>query len=867
MLAGMLKIYSSFSTFDALSMHIRMTKGVKSIDWFTYVRRENESDDNSADANNSDGLAINYRGGVVSCVYKHQHFTSLESNEWIRLLKMSSPFVGCVDSEKMFRLTEYLQMFECIQQKDYNINDLQNRQFINGPAIISRFIDFDFNKRLNQKNGSHVRIANAFERGALYSALRKTSSENEEWYKNYPQNYDNTLHDGRSDKVGYLLPTVTRASNSAIRNSNALEFPPDAVNYFCMLNTKDLRSAGEQNVMADFVMMCERSDPILLYNYLARRNQQTGNILVIDGYIVPFRIVWSLKELVAVKREFGHITTKCYDPYVLFSTRPCIPIKYHQEHDVFFSPAETTYYRLVYPEADILSTSAKLLGVRGLRKTLPAKATVSLNNVKGCVANVTSEFHKIAMENNLGITCYIDQSERDRKRMPELAVISTGHSTEIFDRMYERLKSLNCFEEGTPISETDRGKAMLALSRLYPMDHLLIECTTHTAPPFKIARNPNSAPLAIEYLSTIFSKDLYDPPSIWNLRLYACFGNPYGSCIEDGVVMDENTVAQLPPITYNACITVEFSFSTKKKPKLAYFIHVNGDETRNITDTNHQEETLIGCIVSPHEAHVKNSKHTVINMRKIGDHYYYLIHFLPKLTNMYQNLTVSHIYDSKSLSVVIKGQSRVAIGVGSKVANKYGQKNVCSKVVDMSNCWGITRSGKKVHAQIVYSEISLLGRLPAGQLHEMLTSPDLALGPNGEIIAPIDLVVHTLHPYTNNKVFNIKVDTMTNVNGFMSQNLNNASFALRSSSVLDKVVQVLSMLGMKIDFMNVVELPMPYSMDVPETSVDESAVVELDDEWTTVENPITEDQEDERMDVDDIGSDNGDDEDDENDDV
>lgn len=802
--AGMLKIYSSFSTFDALSMHIRLTKGVKSIDWFTYVKNDNDSD------SNSDGLAINYTNGLISWTYKHQKSNNMVCNEWINLLARSNPFEGCIDSEKMFQRAEYLQMFESIQKQEYNMNNLQNRQFVDGPAIISRFIDNDFSKRLNQQNGSHIRISDAFERGALYSALRKTNNENEEWNKNYPQNYDNTLHDGRSDKVGYLLPTVTRASNSAIRNSNALEFPQDAINYFCMLNTKDLKSAGEQNVLADFVVMTEKTDQILLYNYLAHRDQKTGNILVINGYIVPFRIVWTLDELVRMKKcqYFGHVTTKRYDPYILFSTRASIPIKYSEQYDVFFSPAETTNYGIAYPEADLLSTTAKLLGVIGLRKTMPAKSTVSINNIKGSVANVTSEFHRLIMENNLGITCYIDQTKEQFDQLIELAVLERNCPiSEGFDRYYNRLVELKCFEEPTPVTETDRAKAMRALARMYPMEHLLVECTANTTPPFKIARNVKSEPLVREYMSTIFSKKHYDPPSIWNLRLRACFGNPFGACIEDGVVMDKTTVEHLPNIVYNACITVEFSFSTKKKPKQAYFIHVNGeDERNNITETNRREETLIGCVVSPYEAHVKNSKHTLINMRKLGSHYYYLIHFLPKLTNMYQNLTVSHIYDSKSLSIAIKGRSQVKIGVGSKVSNKYGQKNICSMVTDLRDCWGVTRSGKKVHAQIVYSEISLVGRLPAGQLHEMLTSDELALSPNGTFIAPIDLVVHTLHPYTNNKVFDIKVDTMTNVNGFMSQNLCNTSFALRNSSVLDKAMQVLSMLGMNIEFVNVAEL-------------------------------------------------------------
>uniref|UniRef100_A0A0C9RSD1 LEF-8_2 protein n=1 Tax=Fopius arisanus TaxID=64838 RepID=A0A0C9RSD1_9HYME len=789
-LRGVLKIYASFSTFDSLSMHVRQTKEGKSIDWFTYV-----NDNEQAEVPN--GLAINYQNKRVLWTYQYKTYESSKSSEWINLIGKSNPF-GVTN----VLASEYMKMWDTVLSYVYQMNDLKNRQFLNGASVITRYIQYDLNKRRKKKGAGCLKMSAAFENGTLFQALgKKNFNETEAWCRNYPQNYDNTLHEGRSNKTALLLPNVTRASNDAVRNSSALAFPSDAVNYFCMLNTKDLKSAGEQNVLADYVIMSESTDPKILYQYLCSLSTGRGNNLIIDGYITNCKREWNLQDLINLKVKFGHVTTKYYLPYIMFSTRSSIPMKYSDEYDVFFSPAETIHYNIKYPEAELLSTAAKQLGIVNLRKTAPSKATVSINNIKGSVANVTNSMHCLLMENSLGITCYLNMTEELRQKLIDYAVISHGNDTSNFERVYTGLvQHFNLEEPIAPIKKTDKKNAMQALHRLYPPELLLTECRRAVNTPFVLERNVSRARDVSDYLSTIFNSKYFNPQEIWNLRLRAVFGNPFGACIEDGVVMDTSTLKYIPKICYNACITIEFTFKTIKQPKSAHFISVDDSNARRIDD-----ETLIGCIISPYEAYIKNSKHSLIKMSRIGSHYYYLIHFLPKKTQMYQHLKIHHVRTGSSIIIVIKGRTEVSVVDGSKVANSYGQKNVCSITTDLSNCWGITRDGRKVHAQIVYSEASLLGRTPSGQIYDMLKSDELAIGPNGELIAPVDLVIHTLHPYTNNKVFDVKIDTLTNMNGFDSQNLCNASRVLRSDTVCEKVLQVLGLHGFRLTFLNDIE--------------------------------------------------------------
>lgn len=798
-----------------------------------------------------DGLALSFEKDIVSWVFKRESNNSLHSDEWFRLIQASCPFKDISNTLP----SDYIRFFRTIENYAYSMNDLQNRQILNGPRIFIKHIQQDVNRRKRKKSSSSQKIGVAFVSGSLYQSLSKSNTkETSEYYKNYRQNYDNTLHEGLSDKAVHLSSKVVRASNNAVRNSKALTYPNDAFNYYCLLNTRDLKSAGEQNVLSDYVMMTEESNAYSLYLYiktLANKEEEeeinnTNNatngaanncnvttttndeddvtftryddnskaIISIDGFLIDCKIRWNLQVLVNLKKRFPHVTSRYYLPYIILSIRSSISIKYSEEHDVFFSPAESTHFKITYPEADTLSVTAKQIDIHCLRKTPPSKTTVSLNNIRGSIAKVTSKFHLDLMLNSLGVTCYMDIKDEEIERLIDYAVISNGHDTSNFHKVYNLLCEEFQLNNKIPVPETNMLKAYQALARMYPPEHLLVECRkTINNTPFKMELCDYKKHDIADYYSTIFNQDLAKAPNVWNLKLRCAFGNPLGACNEDGVVIDSHILEKIPPIYYNACITVEFKFQTSKQPRECKFVSI--DETHG----NIRNETLIGCLITEHEVYVKHSKHSNVTMTKIGAHYYYFINFLPKEVNMYDKLNVRHIQNGSSIIVIITGQNEARVNVGSKIANAYGQKNIISRTTDKlpETCWGITRDGRKVHAQLVYSEVSLIGRIPSGQLYDMLTSPELAIGPNGELISTISIVIHTLHPYTNNKIFDaLKVDTLTNINGFDSQGLSSTSNYLRHEKVEDKVIRVLSLHGYDVKFMNATnQYPITINKDNP----------------------------------------------------
>lgn len=791
-LKGLLKIYSNFSTFDSLSMHVREVKGTKLIDWYTYIGDE--------------GFALKYSNKKVNWTFRKQESTD---NDWVELLQESNPFDAYVLE------SEYISMFDTILDYPYSMNDLSNRQILNGAVAIRKYIQYDMNRRKKKSTGGGQKLNMVFEKGAIYVALSKKSlSDSSKFCRDYPQAYDYTMHEGRSNKTSHLLLNVVRASNQAVRNSNALAFPLDGINYYCMLNTKDLKSAGEQNVFADFVIMCEETDAQELYKYACSIAVPSGqHSLIINGYLINRRITWTLDTLVTMKHHFPHITTQYHLPYIQISTRASIPIKYCERYDTFFSPAETKFFGIKYPHADMLSITAKLLSLDSLIRTPPAKSTVSINNIKGSIAMVTSDLHKMLMENSLGVTCYMPITQEQIDSLIHTSVLAYNYKTEPFFYFFEKLdKKFHLTDIGSAYKpeQTDPAMAMRAMYRLYGMDHLLIENKRLSSPPYEQRVCEENRPLAQDYTGVVFSHEHYKPPDLWGLRARAMYGDFEGCCIVDGVVVDINFLAQLPPVIYNACITVEFSFATVKQPNDARFTSIYELPCEIQKDSPFasqlDDETLIGVLITEHDVYVKNSKHTKIVKTRIGEHFCHLVHFLPKKTGMYDNLKVRHIVKDKTIMVVITGQTEVKVGVGSKLANAFGQKNIISGVFDMSNIRGLTRDGRIVHPQIIYSEVSVVSRVTSGQLYEMFTSDELAFTQTGEIIAPVNLVLHTLHPYTNVKVIKVKNDTLTNINGFDSQNLSCVSHNLRIEKVFSKIGQVIGLHGHDLIF-NEGELP------------------------------------------------------------
>lgn len=790
-LRGMFYIYTIFSTFNGLSLHVSETKGCTSVNIYTYC--------------NNKSLAISFRNNVVYWSYGDNKMNSENGDMgWVTLLNESNKYTH----DEQVTATEYLNLFQSMLSKKYNMNLLAHRQCLSGVAAINKYINYyllQLNSNYASKKQTNLTLKEAFEKGSIYSAFGKNNSyENPKYFKTCNQTYNTPLHEGRSDKTEHLLPTVARVTNKAIQNSNALIYPKDAIGFFCVLNTKDMKSAGEQHVLVDDVIMTSETDDKLVYQYLKEkyhRLKSDGKYqLLLNSDIIFCRSNMTLEELIELKRKFPHVTTKYeYIPYIEISTRPSILIKYNEEYGCFFSPSEVNFFNMKIPEYALLSHTAKIIDIENLRRNQPAKNTVSVNNIKGSVAILNSEFHRKLMENSLGHTSYIEKNPKLQEAIYNCAVLETGCDTTNFERIYksEIEPLLKCNEPYYPGDDEKKRKALLKLYDYKCLSKKLILDKKNT---YKIEYDTSDKykKYLEDYLRLIHGAKYFNVSELSHLKLWCSFGNIMGNTMEDGVVMDSETMSLLKEyVTYNTFITIDFIFENINQVNDSKFIFIDGD-------MDMYKDTLLGCLITQNQIISKNSTHTKIQCQKIGNHYYYLIHFLPNQHQTYKQISVRKIHNGKILTFAINGVYKADVCVGSKCANFSGQKNIISLPYDFGKLYtGITRDGRKVKTQLMYSEVGITSRVPTGQIFNMLNSPDLAIGDDGSIIAPLDLVLHTLHPFTNNKLFEIKNDTLTNINGFESQNLTNCSLFLRNNkSVKQTVFDLLGFHGFTIKFVN-----------------------------------------------------------------
>lgn len=838
---GNLETYNIFSTFNSLSTHVYSTDSKLIVEIYFYV------DDK--------GVELRYHRGVVHVVYEKQNYYSNEDNvTWISLLDKANPYKSGITD------VEYIKLFNAMLCYDYDMNDLKNRQFLTYTTILNRVIC----SGLSKQTSTITNVRELFENGNIFNLLSKKSVVNNDTVnKSYPQSYSNNIDNGRSNKICDFIATVKRTLNDAFKNAEALRFPEDGLGIICPISVKDLKDAGEQNVLADYVLVSESENDLAVYEHLLtisttneklesfkrtaftramnNRCQQkrtdriekelvtkkpklpennTSDIMENDDYYddsedddvcdvemtdssysdmvtnVPVTIVlneflcgvvifWSFDVLLELKKKFPHISTLYFYPYVFIITKSCIPLKYHETYNTYFSPAEITEYKLTFPSASNYSVTWKHLDPWARHLNPSAKSTVSINNIKGSVANVESKFQSECMSYSLGITCYINMNEEERLKIFDSAIVAT--KVKPYQKYFDEIHSMGFRVGDTPvIDDIDKRVATESLRNMYDFEKLNYSCCKSKIESYGRYYDVNLKEKAEKYLNMV----LYNDPknySVFNLKVWACFGNMYGNCIEDGIVVDSNFAKLVPDIVYNACIGV--SFISKSNKNNCIFVPIR--------EKQQSRDPFIGYVIAEEEITIRHSRHCYILKGVVGNHCYYLIHFNPKTNLTYSDLNIEYVKHNKTLMVLIKGKHYGQFGLGSKIANSFGQKNICSKLVAIQShekMHGITRDGRKVFPQIVYSDVSIVSRDQSSQYASALRSPDLAFGPNGEIIFPLNIVIHTLHPYTNNHLFVTRSDTFVNSNGFETQGLAQTNFLLRINKNVHK--QALIIIGL-----------------------------------------------------------------------
>ncbi|XP_057322761.1 uncharacterized protein LOC130666100 [Microplitis mediator] len=282
------------------------------------------------------------------------------------------------------------------------------------------------------------------------------------------------------------------------------------------------------------------------------------------------------------------------------------------------------------------------------------------------------------------------------------------------------------------------------------------------------------------------------------LVLYCAFGDVGGGCIEDGIILDETFVSNAPNKLISVTLAVKFmthdsgyngndnksnnfpkNQSEKPNPSEENEININAPQKNRRTSSKSSQSLnikyspinreidkclIFGVISSNQRLLTFKSKNVNIVETNLKTHNFYVIYCV-EFTHYKK--TIESYYNESTNTLIIHYRYMRPIGIDMKFCNKHGQKAIVSCVRDLSYYRAWTKSGKCIHPQVLYSMQSVIGRMAAGQVHEMLSNEECGFSENGEVVAPMSFVIHSVESSVKSKITAaLRIDLMTQQNGF-----------------------------------------------------------------------------------------------------
>lgn len=265
-----------------------------------------------------------------------------------------------------------------------------------------------------------------------------------------------------------------------------------------------------------------------------------------------------------------------------------------------------------------------------------------------------------------------------------------------------------------------------------------------------------------------------------HLVLYCAFGDFQGATDEDGIILDSNFVDNGPSKFMAETLNIRFTKSAASNKRTA----LTNQEICTIDYVPIHKVfgtiILIGILYSRVMLGVTKSKRVTINSLKISDYYRHLIFY--KDFTEHHKVVDSFYENSVTPTVTFHYNYIVKVGKGSKISTTSGQKGVVSKTTSLSSVRGWRADGTMVHAQVLFSPISIIGRTATSQCYEMLTSKNLAVNEYGDIIAPISFNVHHIDASEKARVSYPRSDLMCAENGFLANKMTNVLHTLSTQT-------------------------------------------------------------------------------------
>jgi hypothetical protein len=262
------------------------------------------------------------------------------------------------------------------------------------------------------------------------------------------------------------------------------------------------------------------------------------------------------------------------------------------------------------------------------------------------------------------------------------------------------------------------------------------------------------------------------------LRINVAFSHD-PSTVEDGFVIDSKFAANGPRLKLVINLTTRIMFNNSP---------LQLKDMKNLELKYHQINQRIGNIIYFGVLSAKNTVKILPNKKikvsiskKLNGFIHYTLSYSLEYT--YENYEISS-YDHFTTAPLITKRIlyEIPIGVGTKLCNAFGQKGEIAKVQDLSKYKGFKSDKTCVHPQLLMSAISLVGRTAAGQVRQMHDSEDCAYTENGELIAPCDIWVSSIHASNKIGTLSTRIDALKMCNGFDGNKLSTTNMLLSQQS-------------------------------------------------------------------------------------
>lgn len=208
-----------------------------------------------------------------------------------------------------------------------------------------------------------------------------------------------------------------------------------------------------------------------------------------------------------------------------------------------------------------------------------------------------------------------------------------------------------------------------------------------------------------------------DPVKNYQLKTYCAFGDIGGGTVEDGVVADIDFINAAPK-QFLSCTT---RVNLKKSNGSCLNIGERNKLRYMKIESEIGNEIVYGILYSTFRLQIKCNDNVKIKNTCIRDLYVYTLYI--------ENFLPLYTFDSSFYEdhIIINYTMLSPLGIGTKLANTFGQKDVICKIEDLRHFGGYNARGEFIKPSLLFPIQSLIGRNVGRQYVGAMESQDLVL--------------------------------------------------------------------------------------------------------------------------------------------